>query len=109
MHDIFQPLLANTPLSVWYSVILATPPSPPAQAGAFARASYNILSRYVGSRLCNTTVSARPGGHHRQMEAQSRVSRLMGYACSHPIPLGLESVMGLRALPGVLHALKIIN
>jgi hypothetical protein len=50
-----------------------------AQAGALARASYNILSQYMGSRLCKPTVCARPGGHHRQMEAQSSVSHLMGY------------------------------
>jgi hypothetical protein len=54
--------------------VLATPP--PAQAGALARASYNILSRYVGSRLCKPTVCARPGGHRRQMEARSCVSCL---------------------------------
>jgi hypothetical protein len=85
------------------------PPPPPAQAGALARASYNILSRYVGSRLCKPTVCARPGGHHRQMEAWSHVSRLMGYAYSHPIPIGWGSVMGLWSLPGLLYALKIIN
>ncbi len=28
---------------------------------------------------------------------------------SHPIPMGWRSVMGLRTLPGALHALKIIN
>jgi hypothetical protein len=73
------------------------------------RASYNTLSRYVGNRLCKTTVCARPGGHCRQMEAQFHVSCLMGYAYSHPIPMGWGSVMGLCSLPCVLHALKIIN
>ena len=95
------------PGSVYVTAVLATPP--PAQAGALARASYNILSRYVGSRLCKPTVCTRPGGHRRQMEARSRVSRLTGYAYSHPIPMGRGSVMGLRSLPGVLHALKKIN
>ncbi len=59
--------------------------------------------------LCKPTVCTRPGGHHRQMEARSPVSRLMGYAYSHPISMGRGSVMGLRSLPGVLHTLKIIN
>jgi hypothetical protein len=84
-------------------------PLSPAQAGALARASYNILSQYVGSRLCKPTVCTRPGGHRRQMEARSRISRLMGYAYSHPIPMRQGSVMGLRSLPGLLQALKIIN
>jgi hypothetical protein len=63
----------------------------------------------VGSRLCKSTVCARPGGHRRQMEARSHVSRLTGYVYSHPIPMGRGSVMGLQSLLGVLHALKIIN
>ncbi len=53
---------------------------PPAQAGALARANYNILSQYMGSRLRKPTVCTRPGGHRRQMEAWPRISCWMGYA-----------------------------
>ncbi len=42
------------------------------------------------------------------MKVWSHVSCLMGYACSHPVPMGQGIVMGLQSLPSVLHTLKII-
>ena len=62
------------------------------------RASYNILSRYVGSRLRKPTVCARPSGHRRQMEAQSR-----------DYPYGMGECDGSPVSARVVHALKIIN
>jgi hypothetical protein len=63
----------------------------------------------VDSRFMQPPVCTRPGGHRRQMEAQSHVLCLMEHAYSHPNPMHWGSVMGHWAQSSMLHTLNIIN